>query len=709
MKNLLLTFMLIALFLQACNNQETKQEEEMKNPFFSEFNTPFEFPDFTRIDTSHYLPAFKEGIERQKTEIEAIVSNTEEPTFENTILAYDHSGRLLKNVSSVFYSVNSAETNPAMQQIAREVAPLTTAHNDDIQLNEKLFARIKALHDRKDELGLDSLQMRTLEKYYKDFVRNGANLSPEDKEKLRDLNQQLSKNQLKFRDNLLAETNKNFLLVIDNEEDLAGLPDGSVSAAAEAAADAGMEGKWVFTLAKPSMIPFLQYADNRDLREKIYRGYFMRGNHNDEYDNKEAIRNIVNLRAEKAALLGYENYADYIIEKNMASTPENVYDFLDELMVPALEVAKNERAEMQSIIDAEGGDFDLQSWDWWYYAEKLRKQKYDLDEAELKPYFVLENVRDGMFHVASKLYGLEFKPLPDMPVYHPEVEVYEVTEADGSHLALLTLDYHPRPGKRVGAWCGRLRSQYYEDGEKVYPIVTITTNFTRPSGDTPALLTWDEVNTLFHEFGHALHGFFTDGEYNRIAGQVPRDMVELPSQIMENWAAHPEVIGVYARHYETGEVMPDTLLQKLMESGTFNQGFATVEYLAASYLDLDWHSLTEPRPNVDVLAFEDASMEKINLIDEIIPRYRTTYFNHIVGGYAAGYYVYIWAAVLDTDAFQAFVESGDIYNPEIAAKFRKYILTEGGNDEGMEQYLRFRGQEPSKEPLLRKRGLLGVK
>jgi peptidyl-dipeptidase Dcp len=465
-----------------------------------------------------------------------------------------------------------------------------------------------------------------------------------------------------------------------------------------------MEGKWVFTLQKPSMLPFLQYSSKRDLRKKLYTGYFMRGNNNNEFDNKDIILKIMNLRAQKAKLLGYKNFGEYIISNNMAKNMANVYKFLYEIMKPALLAAIKDRDEMQKIIDAEGGNFKLESWDWWYYAEKLRKAKYDIDESELKPYFVLSNVRDGMFYAANQLYGVTFKQRKDLPVYHPEVETFEVKDADGSHLGILYLDYHPRPGKRVGAWCGSFRDQTYENGKKIYPIVTMVCNFTRANGDTPALLTWDEVTTLFHEFGHALHGLFTDGKYYRTAGNLPRDMVELPSQVMENWASTPEVMKIYAKHYKTGEALPKELFDKLQKSLVFNEGFNTVEYIAASVLDLDWHSFDTVK-NVNVLDFEKQSMDKIGLIKEIIPRYRTSYFNHIIGGYAAGYYVYLWAAVLDADAFQAFEDSGNIFNKDLAAKFRKYVLTEGGSGEGMDQYIKFRGQEPSPEPLLKKRGL----
>ncbi len=674
------------------------------NPFFKEYNTPFKVPPFNLIDTSHYIPAIVEGIKQQQAEIDAIVNNPQAPTFENTIVALDESGALLEKVGSVFGSLNGANTSPALQAIARKTSPMSTKHRDNISLNEKLFQRIKTVYEKRNNSKLNPLQVRVVEKYYNDFVRNGANLSEGDKAKLRAINQELSMLGLKFGENLLSETNKNFKLVIDNQADLAGLPADLITAASDQAKQDGMEGKWVFTLQKPSMIPFLQYAQNRELRKKIYMGYNMRGNNNNEFDNKETILKIANLRAERANLLGFKTYAEYIIDNNMAKTPENVYQFLNKIMEPALAVAKKDLAEMQAIADREGANIKMEAWDWWFYSEKLRKEKYNLDEAEIKPYLSLEGVRTGMFYVANKLYGITFTKRPDLPTYHTEVDAFEVKDSTNKHIGVLYLDYHPRPGKRVGAWCGRFRDQGYENGVKITPVVTIVTNFTRPAGDVPALLTWDETSTLFHEFGHALHGLFTDGQYQRIAGSVPRDMVELPSQIMENWAGEPEVLKVYAKHYKTGEVMPQELISKLEKSMTFNQAFVTVEYIAASILDLDWHSFTAPK-QVDVNAFEKESMDKIHLIPEILPRYRTSFFNHIVGGYAAGYYVYLWAAVLDSDAFQSFVDSGDLYNKDIAAKFRKFILTEGGNDEGMVQYRKFRGQDPSPIPLLKKRGL----
>ncbi|MBN1822426.1 MAG: M3 family metallopeptidase, partial [Prolixibacteraceae bacterium] len=537
-----------------------------------------------------------------------------------------------------------------------------------------------------------------------DFVRNGANLSVEDQEKLKKLNEELSTLSLQFGDNVLAETNKNFKLVIDNKEDLAGLPEDVIIGAAETAQALGEPGKWVFTLAKPSMIPFLQFAENRDLREKLYRGYFMRGDNDNEFDNKEVVKKIVQFRDERAKLLGFNNHAEYIIDINMAKTPQAVYDFLWELWEPALKVSKQDVKEMQAIIDNEGGDFKLESWDWWYYAEKLRKEKYDLDEAELKPYFSLENVTNGIFYVAEQLYGIKFIPRKDLPTYHKEATPYEVQEADGSHLGVLYMDFHPRDGKRVGAWTTGFRNSSYKDGKRISEITSIVMNFTRPAGDTPALLNFDEVSTYFHEFGHALHGLFTDGPYERTAGRVPRDFVELPSQIMENWCAEPEVMKVYAKHYKTGEPIPDELIEKMVKSSHFNQGFITGEYVAASLLDLDYHTVKNPIIP-DVREFEKNAMDKIGLIPEYLPRYRSTYFSHIFsGGYSAGYYVYIWAAVLDTDAFNAFKETGDVFNKDVAAKFRE-LLAKSGSDEGMNIYLKFRGKEPSIEPLLAKRGL----
>lgn len=701
-KSFILIFALGMLIL-SCQNQKNESQTDMENPFFREWTTPYGVPPFDEIKVEHFLPAVKEGIQQREAEVNAIVENSAEPTFENTILALDKSGELLGKVTGTFYPLSSANTNDEMQALAREISPIMTQHRDNISLNPELFQKIKSVYERRNDLGLDKEQMRATEKYYEDFVRGGANLSAEDQAKLRTLNEELSKLSLEFGENLLAETNRNFKLVVDNEADLAGLPEDVIARAADDAKAAGEEGKWVFTLAKPSMLPFLQYAENRDLREKLYRGYFMRGDNDNEHDNKEIIKNIVKLRDERAKLLGFGNHAEYIIDVNMAKTPEAVYEFLMQLWEPAIEMAKKDRDEMQAIINREGGNFKLASWDWWYYAEKLRKQKFDLDEAALKPYFSLDNAKKGLFYVVERLYGLKLEPR-DWPTYHEEAEVYEVLEADGSKLGVMYMDFHPRDGKRVGAWSTSFRSATYRNGERIPRIGSIVMNFTRPSGDTPALLSFEEVSTFFHEFGHALHGLFADGPYDRTAGNVPRDFVELPSQVMEHWAAEPEVLKVYALHYQTGEPIPDELIEKLEKSGTFNQGFETGEFVAAALLDMDYHTTENPVIE-DVRAFEKAAMDNIGLIDEILPRYRSTYFSHIFsGGYSAGYYVYYWAGVLDTDAFYAFKETGDIFNQEVAAKFRT-LLEKCGADDGMTVYKNFRGKEPSIEPYLEKKGL----
>jgi peptidyl-dipeptidase Dcp len=690
---------IILIFAASC-----KKEKMTNNPLLSEFQTPFGVPPFDKIDSTHYFPAFEEGMRQQVAEIEALINRAEEPDFSNTIEAFDKSGKLLTRVSKVFYNLNECNTDDQLQSIARNIDPLLSKHRDDIFLNEKLFARIKSVYDRRNDLKLDSQQIRVTEKYYRDFERMGANLPKDKQEELRKINAELSLLSLTFGENLLAETNKNFRLVIEDSTGLSGLPKDVIAGASEAAAKSGIKG-WVFTLAKPSMIPFLQYADNRDLREKIYRAYFMRGDNGNKNDNNDIVSRTVSLRVKKARLLGFNSYADYIIDDNMAKTPGNVNDFLTKLWTPALPMAKKELTEMQKMIDREGKKFKLQPWDWWYYAEKVRKEKFNLDDNELRPYFSISNVRDGMFMVANKLYGISFKKHTDLPVYQQEVEAFEVTDTDGQLLGILYLDYFPRDGKKAGAWCTDFRSAVTENGKRTDPVISIVCNFTKPSSGKPAMLTWDEVRTLFHEFGHSLHGLFTQGRYYRTAGNVPQDYVELPSQVMENWAGEPEVLRVYARHYLTGEVIPENVINKIQKSLLFNQGFETVEYLAASILDMDYHTLSDTTP-VNTGVFEKDAMNKIGLISEIKPRYRSTYFAHIFnGGYAAGYYVYIWAAVLDADAFSAFRESGNIYNPELASKFRKYCLAESGDDEGMVQYRKFRGKDPSVDALLERRGL----
>lgn len=700
MRKTAIVLLCLATFATACKDGAKKNENVLLQPFA----TPFQTPPFEQIKMSDYKPAFVEGIRQQEAEIEAIVNNPEEPTFENTVAALDRSGELLNRVASIFFNLQSANTSDEMQQLAMEISPLVTAHSDAINMNPKLFARIKALYDKKESLGLDSLEARTLELYYKDFVRGGANLNDTDKAALAAINKELATLGLQFGNNLLAETNA-FILTIDKEEDLAGIPESLRAAAAAEAEKRGMKGKWVFTVQSPSIFPFLQYAQNRELREKLLMGYYMRGNNNNANDNKKIVSRMSNLRLQKAKLQGFDTYADYVIDVNMAKTSKAVFDFLGRVWEPALKVAKQELAEMQAIADKEGLGDKLQCWDWWYYAEKLRKQKYDLDENEMKPYLSLENVREGMFHVANKLYGITLQQRTDVPVYYPGVEVYEVKEADGSSLGLLYMDYFTRASKSGGAWMTEFRSYTEKNGKVELPLVSLVYNISPAAKGEPVLLSWDNTETMFHEFGHALHGFFTRGKYHRIAGTIPRDMVELPSQVMENWASEPEVLKVYAKHYQTGETMPDELIAKIQESGHFNQGFATVEYIAASLLDMEWNSITT-EGDQDVEAFEKAAMDKYGLIPEIKPRYRTTYFSHVFdGGYAAGYYVYLWAEVLDADTFNAFKASGDIYNQELATKFRKYVLSEGGYADPMSQYIKFRGETPTEDALLQKRGL----
>ena len=700
MKNLFLLLTVFIIFSSYTNSQD----KNMDNPFFKEGSTPFQTPPFDEIKIDYYLPAFEEGIRLQKAEVDVIINNTEKPTFVNTIEAMEKSGKLLTKVSSVFYNLNSANTNDEMQSIAKTVAPMLSKHNDDINLNEKLFARVKAIFNEKDKLSLTTEQKTVLKNYYDDFIRGGANLNNEQKEKFRKINEELSLLSLKFGENLLKETNS-IGLIIENKNDLAGLPESVIQSAFELGKTKGHEGKWVFTLQKPSFIPFLQYSEKRNLREVIFKAYINRGNNNNEFDNNKTLSSIAALRVERANLLGYKTHADYILEKNMAKNPETVYKFLNDLWKPALNRAKMEIDDMQKIINNEGNNFKLEAWDWWYYAEKVKKEKYDLDEKMLRPYFKLENVLQGVFDVASKLYGIKFVERNDIPTYHPDVKVIEVKEAEGKHIAILFTDYFPRDSKRSGAWMNSFRDQSNIGSNFITPIISNVGNFSKPTSDKPSLLSLDEVNTLFHEFGHALHGLLSNSVYPSVSGtSVPRDFVELPSQVMENWALAPEVLKMYARHYQTNEPMPEDLIKKIENSQLFNQGFETVEYLAASFLDMDWHALTVPEEK-DVTGFEKESLNKIGLIPEIESRYQSTNFQHIFsGGYSSGYYSYIWAAVLDADAFEAFEEKG-LFDHATALSFRKNILEKGGSEDPMELYKRFRGREPKVDALLKRRGL----
>jgi peptidyl-dipeptidase Dcp len=689
--------------LTACNGK--KDVQKTGNPFFAEYNTPHQTPPFDKIKFEDYEPAFMKGMEEGRADIDAIANSTEKPTFENTIVAYERAGKLLGKVSDVFYNIKGSENNDSIAALAKRLSPLMTKYSADISLNEKLFKRIKAVYEQKDQLKLSVEEKTMLEKIYKGFVRGGANLPADKKDQLRKIDAEISKLTLQFGENVRNETNS-FELVIDNKKDLAGLPAGVIAAAAETAKAKGKEGKWVFTTQKPSMLPFLQYADNRDLRKQLYMGYVNRGNNNNEFDNKEIAKKLVNLRIQRAKLFGYNNYAEFVLEKNMAKTPAKAFELLNKLWKAALPNAKKEVKEMQKIINKEGGKFKLASWDWWYYANKVKKAKYNLDEEELRPYFEINNVRDGAFKLAEKLYGIKFIERNDIAKFNPENQIFELQEADGTHIGIFYLDYHPRESKSVGAWMSSFRKQSgFGTANPVTPVIMNICNFTKPVGDTPALLTPDEVETLFHEFGHALHGFLSKCKYNYLSGtSVSRDFVELPSQVMENWCFEPEMLALYAKHYKTGEVIPAELVKKIQDAGKFNQGFATVEYLAASMLDMKYHTLTEPLTE-DVMTFEKNYLEGLGLIPEIYSRYRSTYFKHIfAGGYSAGYYAYIWAGVLDSDAFQAFKETG-LFNKETAKAFRDNVLSKGGTEDPMVLYKRFRGAEPSIEPLLNKRGL----
>lgn len=669
------------------------------NPFVSEFQTEHGVPPFDKIKLEHYEPAFLKGIEEQNANIDAIVNNSEAPTFENVIVALDNSAPILDRVSAIFYNMTDAEKTPGLNELSIKIAPTLSEHSDNILLNQELFKKVNAVYQQKESLKLTTEQERLLEETYKDFVRSGANLSPEKQARLREINKQLSTLGLTFSDNILNENNA-FKLYIDKEEDLAGLPEWFRQSAAEEAKADGQEGKWLFTLGNASRLPFLQYSENRPLREQIYKAYINRGNNNDKNDNKKIITDIVSLRLEKAQLLGFDCYSNFVLDNTMAKNSATVMDFLNNLWSYSLPKAKAEAADLQKIMDKEGKGEKLEAWDWWYYTEKLRKEKYNLEEDEIKPYFKLENVREGAFAVANKLYGITLTKLDGIPVYHPDVEVFEVKDADGSHMGIFYVDYFPRPGKSGGAWM----SNYREQKGDIRPLVCNVCSFTKPVGDTPSLLTIDEVETLFHEFGHALHGLLTKCNYKGISGtNVVRDFVELPSQINEHWATEPEVLKMYAKHYQTGETIPDRLIEKILNQKTFNQGFMTTELLAAAILDMNLHNLTDTK-NLDVLAYEKEAMDQLNLIPEIAPRYRTTYFNHIIGGYAAGYYSYLWANVLDNDAFEAFKEHG-IFDKKTADLFRYNVLEKGNSEDPMTLYKNFRGAEPQLEPMLKNRGM----
>lgn len=698
-------WMILAVVAFSCKNNEPDETKKVmntsQNPVLQSFDTPFQVPPFEKIKPEHFIPAFEAAMKINDEEIQAIVNNTEKPTFANTAEKYFNSGILLATVNNLFSNTESSNSSPEIDKISSEINPKLSAFRDGITMNPKLFEKIKAVYVAKATLNLTPEQDYILENVYKNFVRNGALLPKDKQEELKKINQGLSGLTVKFEQNLLAETNT-FKLVIDKKEDLAGLSEDIIAAAAETAQKDSLPGKWVFKTNKPSMIPFIQYAKNRDLREKLYLAYTNRGNNNNDKDNKKILAAIIDLRTQKAKLLGYPNYAAYKLESRMAKTPENTFALLNGLWEKSLNVAKKEASGLQQIINKEGGKFKLASWDWWYYSEKLRVQKYNLDENEIRPYFKLENVVEGVFMVATKLYGITFSPIKNIPLPHPDAQAYEVKEADGKHLGVFYLDFFPRESKKGGAWCTEYRGHHYENGKEITPVTTVVCNFTKPTKDSPSLLNMDETETLFHECGHAFESLMSKIHY--ITTFAAQDFVELPSQLLEHWAFDKEVLKLYARHYKTGDVIPDALIEKLNKSSLFNQGFATTEYLAASLLDLAYHNVSEAK-DIDILKFEKDYFDKIGLIPEIVSRYRSTYFAHIMGGYDAGYYGYIWAAVLDNDAFEAFKEAG-IFDTKTANAYRKNILEKDGEADPVEMYKNFRGREAKLEPLLKHRGLL---
>ncbi|MBQ4126486.1 MAG: M3 family metallopeptidase [Alistipes sp.] len=695
-KQMIATAMAIAM----CGCGGTKSD----NPLFNEFTAPFGIAPFAEITIENYREGLLKGMEEQKAEIEAIATNSAAPTFENTIVALDQSGELLRKVRGTFGPLSSSNSTDEMRALEKELSPMFSAHSDDMYMNEKLFARVKSVYDAQQSLNLNPEQKKVLENIYKRFVKSGAELNDEQKAKLRELNKEISMLQLTFSQNLLHETNNTFVTV-DKVEELKGLPQNNIDAAAKMAEKNGKSGKYMFNMQRPSCNPVLQYCENRELRRQVYNAYYNRGNQNNEYDNKAISAKLVTLRLEKAKLMGYNNYAELALEDRMAKTPEAVYNLLDQVWGPAVEKAKQELNDIRAEIRKEGENFEPEGWDYMYYLDKAKKAKYAVDEQEIRSYMEIGNVMQGIFHVAGKLYGVTFKEITDqVPSYEPTAKAYEVIDKDGKTLAIFYSDNFPRESKRAGAWCTSFRGQSYEGDERVIPIVVNCCNMTAAAGDGPALQSIDNVETLFHEFGHALHSFMRNVRYNG-AGGVERDFVELPSQINEHWAFEPEVLAVYAKHYKTGEVIPMELVNKIVESSKYGQGFATVEYLAASLSDMDLHVLTEIPSNLNVMDFEQQKLAERGIPKQILPRYRMTNFSHTMGGgYTAGYYSYMWAEVLDADAFEAFAETGDIFNQEVAAKFRKHVLTPGGIDDGMTMYTAFRGREPKIDALLRNRG-----
>lgn len=697
--------LIVLLSITAMSSCRNKQAEV--NPLLAPWDTPYEVPPFDKIEIRHYKPAVEQAIVRHQKEIDSIASNPAAPDFENTIAALDQSGETLDRVYTTFSLVAAADNNEAMQQTDLEISPAVAAHRDDIYLNEKLFERVEAVYEKLDSLPLTPEQKRLTELTYKNFVRAGAGLTPRSKKRLREINSELTTLGIRFGNNLLAE-NKDFALVLDSLKQTTGLPDDVINAAAAEAEARGMKGKYVFTLGKPSLIPFLTYAKDRNLRERLYRGYLNRGANGGDHDNTRIVERIVRLRSEKAALLGYPSYAALKLDGTLAATPERVYEMFDRLWEPTLKLAGEELAEMKAIKAAETGDSTFASWDWWYYAERLRQSKYDLDEEALKPYLSLDNVKQGVFMLSNRLWGLTFRPV-SIPVYHKECLTYEVLDKDNAHLGILYFDLYPREGKQAGAWCDAFRPERYTaDGQRVAPVVTVVANFTPPRGNAPALLSLDETETLFHEFGHALNNLFAQTRYKGTGmNSMELDFVEMPSQIMENWATEPEMLRAYAKHYATGETLPANMIARIVHSKLFNQGFMTAELLAAAQLDMDIHTLGAS-DTLDPTELERRSLyEQRGLLPQIAPRYRYPYFAHIFNGdgYAAGYYSYLWSQMYDEDAYEAFRQSGDVFSRELARSYRRNILERGAAEPGASLYRNFRGSDPDIRPLLVARGL----
>ena len=688
---------LCVLFITSCNSSN------MTNPLLEKSTHPYNAPAFDKIKTEHYLPAFKEAIAEGKQEIEAIVNNQQEPTFENTILALNYAGEKLNTVSALFFNINEANTNEQMQKTAEEISPLLTEYSMSITLNEKLFERVKAVYQQKESLNLGQEEARLLEQTYKQFANNGANLSPEDKEKFAKIQEELSLLSLKFGNNTLAATNA-FILHITDSTQLAGLPAYAVSAGASEAKARNLEG-WVFTLQHPSMSPFMQFSQNRELREKMWRASNTKciGG---EFDNQAIVKRIAELRIQEANLLGHKLYSDYALEERMAKNTETVNNFLNDLLEKSLPYAKKDVEAIQKYANQNGLEGKLMPWDFSYYSEKLKNEKYAINDELLKPYFKLENVQKAVFALADSLYGLKFTEAKDIPGYHPDVQVYDVTDANGKHMALFYSDFYPRDSKSGGAWMTEFRGQgFNKDGVEERPFISIVCNFTKPTETEPSLLTFYEVTTLLHEFGHALHGILADGKYSGLTGtNVARDFVELPSQIMENWATQKEYLASFAKHYQTGEVIPDELIQKIIDSKNYNSGYASVRQLNFGITDMAWHTISEV-PQEDVVTYEAKAIERAQIMPYIEGTAFSTSFGHIFsGGYAAGYYSYKWAEVLEADAFQVFKEKG-IFNKEVAESFRKNILSRGNIEDADVLYRNFRGRDPRPEALMEKLGM----